>query len=309
MNFIILLKYMPNGLVSFSIILGTSSQLILLIEMFYQIQKHTKYLYQLSTFELPYISNSQEFNSFNVIWKDRDNRKHKKPLNPYSITFKQGMQQFKDKLRMRDHFITGKDELLYHDDIHKQMGYPLQLHEICANFIVLCYGQIQFRHHNWPYLDWYLRKAIEILHSHERREESEMELYCGLKRVRLENIKEIKSGNFISHVSISDDIQVTKMFRSNQGCFLHFHPSMRRAFSIQTWNAKVGSEAEYTQMILLTCVLYDQYIQQIMQISAMWNHSIDLNLIYAILLSAQEKIALTIEYLSAFEEWKCNQII
>ncbi|ETN98639.1 hypothetical protein RFI_38853, partial [Reticulomyxa filosa] len=148
-----------------------------------------------------------------------------------------------------------------------------------------------------------------------------------------------------SHVSTSDDIQVAQMYRSHQGCILHFHPSMRRAFSIQNcdvswispfkhereilfarsftvsykdeklykeeyaWNAKVESEDEYTQMILLTWVKYDQYIQQTMQISAMWNYSIDLNLIFTILQfvqgkSVQEKIAQTIEYLSIFETWK-----
>ncbi|ETO33262.1 hypothetical protein RFI_03843 [Reticulomyxa filosa] len=49
------------------------------------------------------------------------------------------------------------------------------------------------------------------------------------KCMRLENIKEIKFGFFISHVNTSDDIQVTKIYRSDRGCILHFHPSMRRA--------------------------------------------------------------------------------
>ncbi|ETO03724.1 hypothetical protein RFI_33678 [Reticulomyxa filosa] len=57
-------------------------------------------------------------------------------------------------------------------------------------------------------------------------------------------------------------------------------------------------------MILLTWVLYDQYIQQAMQISAMWNHSIDLNLIYTILLNVNEEIAPTNKFLSAFEAWR-----
>ncbi|ETO03413.1 hypothetical protein RFI_33997 [Reticulomyxa filosa] len=71
-----------------------------------------------------------------------------------------------------------------------------------------------------------------------------------------------------------------------------------------SWNAKVESEDEYTQMILLTWVRYDQYIQQTMQISAMWNHQIDFNLIYTILQSVRGEIDQTIEYLSIFETWK-----
>ncbi|ETO02259.1 hypothetical protein RFI_35177 [Reticulomyxa filosa] len=84
------IKHMPNGLVSFSIILGTSAQWIVMIEMIYQI----------------------EFNSFHVIWKSIDNTTHKEPLNPYSITFKQGIQHVQHKLQMRSHFIDGTDELI-----------------------------------------------------------------------------------------------------------------------------------------------------------------------------------------------------
>ncbi|ETO21934.1 hypothetical protein RFI_15269, partial [Reticulomyxa filosa] len=178
-------------------------------------------------------------------------------------------------------------------------------------------------------------------HSHERREESEMELYCGLKNVRLENIKEIKFGFFISHVSTSDDIQVAQTFRSAQGCILHFHPSMRRSNQIpscdaswispfkrereilfsrssinsffdekiykeeHSWNAKVESEDEYTQIILLTWTLYDQYIQQTMQISAMWDHVIDLNLIFSVLIGHSNRdINEAFKILFEFEEWK-----
>ncbi|ETO36316.1 hypothetical protein RFI_00746, partial [Reticulomyxa filosa] len=180
-----------------------------------------------------------------------------------------------------------------------------------------------------------------ILHLHERREEDEMELYCGLKNVRLENIKEIKFGFFISHVSTSDDIQVAQMYRSHQGCILHFHPSMRRSHGIRScdiswispfkhereilfersrlssvadektqkelcsWNAKVESEDEYTQMILLTWVKYDQYIQQTMQISAIWCYFIDLNLVYVALdYCCRGDIRKTIALLFEFEEWK-----
>ncbi|ETO10307.1 hypothetical protein RFI_27070, partial [Reticulomyxa filosa] len=184
--------------------------------------------------------------------------------------------------------------------------------------------------------------AIQILHKHERREESEMELYCGLKGVRFENIeKEIKSGFFISHVSTSDDIRVAKMYRSDQGCILHFHSSMIRSSKIPScdvswispfehereilfarsmispannekthkeqyaWNAKVESEDGYTQMILLTWTPYDQCIQQIIQISAIWNHKIDFNLIYvALSYECEGDIKKTFELLSEFEKWK-----
>ncbi|ETO34641.1 hypothetical protein RFI_02449 [Reticulomyxa filosa] len=227
------------------------------------------------------------------------------------------------------------------------MGYPLQLWNICA-ILLYCgkscnvqfnYDQIQFRHDNWPYFDSYLQDAICILNLCERREESEMELYYGLKNVRLENIKEIKFGIFISHVSTSDDIEVAQMYRGDRGCILHFHPSMRRAFSINScgvswispfkhereilfarsqicshndkktdkeqyaWSVKVESEDEYTQMILLTWEKYDQYIQQTMQISAMWNFKIDLNLVYVVIGYLAGDFN-PIELLFEFEQWK-----
>ncbi|ETO03394.1 hypothetical protein RFI_34016, partial [Reticulomyxa filosa] len=70
------------------------------------------------------------------------------------------------------------------------------------------------------------------------------------------------------------------------------------------WNAKVESEDEYTQMILLTWVRYDQYIQQTMQISAMWNHSIDFNLIYVALCWCKKDINKAHELLFKFEQWR-----
>ncbi|ETO02711.1 hypothetical protein RFI_34702 [Reticulomyxa filosa] len=70
------------------------------------------------------------------------------------------------------------------------------------------------------------------------------------------------------------------------------------------WNAKVESEDEYTQMILLTWVRYDQYIQQTMQISAMWDHQIDFNLIYTALILCEKDVNLTIKLLFKFEQWK-----
>ncbi|ETO01510.1 hypothetical protein RFI_35930 [Reticulomyxa filosa] len=192
--------------------------------------------------------------------------------------------------------------------------------------ILTILDDLKILHYLWPYLDIFLQEAIYILNKHERVEESEMELYCGLKGVRLENIKEIKQGFFISHVSTSDDIEVAKIYRSNQGCILHFHPSMRRPCNIlyreylhsnmnvkfclqetvykeqAAWSAKIESEDECTQMILLTWTRYDQYVQQTMQISEMWNHTIDPNIIYKILLEGG--ITLINYYLSFFESWR-----
>ncbi|ETO02628.1 hypothetical protein RFI_34790 [Reticulomyxa filosa] len=57
-------------------------------------------------------------------------------------------------------------------------------------------------------------------------------------------------------------------------------------------------------MILLTWVLYDQYIQQTMQISAMWNHQIDANLIYLLLSTVQGGIDEVNKGLYLFQVWK-----
>ncbi|ETN98244.1 hypothetical protein RFI_39266, partial [Reticulomyxa filosa] len=46
------------------------------------------------------------------------------------------------------------------------------------------------------------------------------------------------------------------------------------------------------------------YIQQTMQISAMWNHSINFNLIYVALNLCGKDVNLTIQLLFAFEQWK-----
>ncbi|ETO01176.1 hypothetical protein RFI_36264, partial [Reticulomyxa filosa] len=45
------------------------------------------------------------------------------------------------------------------------------------------------------------------------------------------------------------------------------------------------------------------YIQQTMQISAMWNHQIDATLIYVVLNSTNGDIDKTIEVLFKFEQW------
>ncbi|ETO36996.1 hypothetical protein RFI_00065 [Reticulomyxa filosa] len=255
-----------------------------------------------------------------------------------------------DKLILNDKILTILKELkiLYHNNIHKQMGYPLQLYHICA-IVLYCSkscntgfssDQINFKHDRWTCLDMYLHAAITILHNYERREESNIDLYSGLKQVRLEDITKIEAGYFVSHVSTSDDLQVAKMYRSDRGCILHFHPSMRRAFGIKScdvswiseykhereilfarsitcynsvkdghkgialWNAKIESEDEDTQMILLTWTEYDEYLQQTMEISAIWGHCIDLNLIYVLAKHNQDDINEIHEYLSDFCTWK-----
>ncbi|ETO26587.1 hypothetical protein RFI_10546 [Reticulomyxa filosa] len=245
-------------------------------------------------------------------------------------------EQDVNKLILNDEILTILNEvkILYRDDIHKQMGYPLQLHQICA--ILLYCGkpcnvqfskdQIQFQHYKWSFLDRSLQGAISILNSHERREEESIDLYCGLATVRLENIKEIKQGFFISHVSTSDDIQVAQIYRSDRGCAIHscdvswispFEHEREILFSRSnsaqfldeknkektTWNARIENENENTQMILLTWTVYDEFIQQTVRISKMWNHAIDLNLIYVISLLQKDEDA-TVVHLSLFEEWR-----
>ncbi|ETO33528.1 hypothetical protein RFI_03574, partial [Reticulomyxa filosa] len=73
-----------------------------------------------------------EFNSFHVIWKDISNKTHNEPLNPYSITFKQGIQYIKDKLQMRSHFMLGADELIYFES--EMNNSDLLLHDIYKDF-------------------------------------------------------------------------------------------------------------------------------------------------------------------------------
>ncbi|ETO08637.1 hypothetical protein RFI_28752 [Reticulomyxa filosa] len=260
-----------------------------------------------------------------------------------------------DELIVNDNILTILNEIkkLYHNDIHKHMGYPLQLYHICA-ILLYCekecsiefiYNQIQFRHKKWIWFDICLYECISILNHHERREESEMELYCGLKRVRLENIEKCpKAGYFISYLITSDNLQFEQICRSDQGCILHFHPSMRRAPGIgscdiswiipykkkgeilfsrsiwaygydeniykqfASWNAKIEYEDEKTQTILLTWAVYDQFIDKILQISAIWNHSIDLNLIYLILhRCCSGNINETHDIMSTFQEWMANE--
>ncbi|ETO26722.1 hypothetical protein RFI_10410 [Reticulomyxa filosa] len=153
-----------------------------------------------------------------------------------------------------------------------------------------------------------------------------MELYCGLKGVRFENIeKEIKFGYFISHVSTSDDIQVATRFRNDHGCILPFHPSMRRAFGIFSCDVSwislfkhereilfarsflnfIDDEKTHKEAILWNAkTQYDEHIQQIVRVNEMFNYSIDFNLIYFILKFSKRNMNQVSEYLFKFEKWK-----
>ncbi|ETO01220.1 hypothetical protein RFI_36219 [Reticulomyxa filosa] len=230
---------------------------------------------------------------------------------------------------------------VYRSDVHRHMGYPLELHHICA-ILLYCgkscsvkfsYDQMNFKHFRWLKLDSYLQSAITILSKHERREESEMELYCELKNVKFANIGEINAGYFISYVSTTDILQDTQTSQTDRRCILHFHPSMRRAKGIFScnvswilpfkdchvlfsrphvedlryiliqWYARVESENENTQVILLTWTYYDNLIRSVMRVSTVLNHSLDLNLISMVLINQKSINAATL-LLSSFEKWK-----
>ncbi|ETO11525.1 hypothetical protein RFI_25851, partial [Reticulomyxa filosa] len=222
---------------------------------------------------------------------------------------------------------------VYRSDVHRHMGYPLELHHICA-ILLYCgkscsakfsYDQMNFKHFRWIKLDSYLQSAITILSKHERREESEMELYCELKNFKFANIDEISAGYFISYIH--------KHLKLIRRCILHFHPSMRRAKKIFScdvswilpfkdchvlfsrphvenlyyifiqWYARVESENENTQVILLTWKYYDAFIRSVMRVSTVLNHSLDLNLINMVLIN-QGSINNATLLLSSFEKWK-----
>ncbi|ETO23053.1 hypothetical protein RFI_14130 [Reticulomyxa filosa] len=278
--------------------------------------------------------------------KEEDQEKIKKDI--------QYDKQNADQLILDDTILTILKEVkqLYHCHTHKQMGYPLQLHHVCA-ILLYCakecnfafsYDQIQFRHYKWLYFDSYLCEAIKICSLHERREESRIDLYCGLKEVRLESIhKEIKTGYFISYVSTSDDLEIAKAFQGEQGCILHFHPSMRRAphifccdvswispfkhereilfsrsstdsithkdtqdRSLSSWNAVIEAEDNNTQVILLTWAEYDRFLQQVFQINSTWGRAFNLNIIYLIFTIFGSDIENAVALLSFFKEWSAQ---
>ncbi|ETO22586.1 hypothetical protein RFI_14607 [Reticulomyxa filosa] len=92
------------------------------------------------------------------------------------------------------------------------------------------------------------------------------------------------------------------LFSRSWVSFIHDEKAHKELLS---WNAKVESEDEYTQMILLTWVKYDQYIQQTMQISVIYNHYVDLNLIYVVLnYYCEGNMKKALSLLFEFERWK-----
>ncbi|ETO07258.1 hypothetical protein RFI_30134 [Reticulomyxa filosa] len=125
-----------------------------------------------------------------------------------------------NELILNDKLLTILNELkiLFHDDTHKQMGYPLQLHQICAILLYCKSYNIQFN-------------ICVMLYTFYINMKSETELYCGLKNVRLENIKEIKK-DFISHVSTFDDIQVVKI--AQRYLAVMYHSNMNVKFCLQS---------------------------------------------------------------------------
>ncbi|ETO07198.1 hypothetical protein RFI_30192 [Reticulomyxa filosa] len=222
----------------------------------------------------------------------------------------------------------------YHLYIHKHMGYPLQLHHICALILHSELGeQMQDQHHKWPFFEAHLQEAINILYRHERREEDDMELYYNSnrkKRVR-EIINKIKLGYFPYYINASDSFQINT---TEQEYILHFHPSMRRASNIascnptwlfpdkyrheilfertdkkqQVFDAKVENEDEFIQMILLTPTTYGQFIQPIEWISNILDYPTDFNLIYLASKMFDGNTNRAISVLSRFETWKKKDV-
>ncbi|ETO07217.1 hypothetical protein RFI_30177 [Reticulomyxa filosa] len=219
----------------------------------------------------------------------------------------------------------------------------LNLHHICA-ILLYCgkscgvefsYDQMDFKHYVWIYLDRYLQSAVAILCTHERREESNMDLYCELKGMKFENINELSAGYFVSYVSATNVLQDTQTSQTDQRCILHFHPSMRRAdgifscnvswilpfkhchiiFSrpytnvtneyktVPQWYPRVESENDNTQVILLTSRVYDRVIRPAMKICTLWNYSIDINLV-GLLLRIIRSTSVVTSMLLSFDEWK-----
>ncbi|ETO27414.1 hypothetical protein RFI_09717 [Reticulomyxa filosa] len=113
--------------------------------------------------------------------------------------------------------------------------------------------------------------------------ESETKLYCGLKG--------------ISPFKHEREISFARSFVSGYDKETTYKGQI-------VWSAKIESEDEYTQMILLTWTRYDQYIEQIMKISAILNHAIAPNIIYAALLEG--KITLNKKKKEFIERRCCN---
>ncbi|ETO06956.1 hypothetical protein RFI_30436, partial [Reticulomyxa filosa] len=68
-----------------------------------------------------------EFNSFRVIWEVKNLKIHKEPLNPYSMTLKQGLQKMKDKLlQIAGDAMSGKEEVIALDCDFNKCQPPIQ---------------------------------------------------------------------------------------------------------------------------------------------------------------------------------------
>ncbi|ETO09894.1 hypothetical protein RFI_27483 [Reticulomyxa filosa] len=251
----------------------------------------------------------------------------------------------KYKLILDDSVLTilRQVKCIYHSPIHKHMGYPLTLHHICALLLyckkscrIQCINdQACFNYYEWKNFDWFLYNAIVILSRHERKEEIEDELYCGINGKRFGDITaEIKPGYFIFPVITTNHMEIAQFCQGDKGCIVKFHPSMRRSRFISSanvswlfptqfhqtilfartgpntnekteelflWNARIENEDKKTQTILLTWAIYDKYIKQVIEISSLWNHVVDLNFIFFMLLSYKDKDTI-IKYLSYFEK-------
>ncbi|ETO06898.1 hypothetical protein RFI_30492 [Reticulomyxa filosa] len=57
-----------------------------------------------------YFDVEQEFNSFQIIWKDKFMQTFREPLNPYSMTMRQGLENLEDKLLRKEQVFFGVDE-------------------------------------------------------------------------------------------------------------------------------------------------------------------------------------------------------
>ncbi|ETO36706.1 hypothetical protein RFI_00355 [Reticulomyxa filosa] len=243
-------------------------------------------------------------------------------------------------------FLT-MDEIkeLYYHELHKYMGYPLQLHHLCALLLYCnesCYAafisdQMQFKYKKWSYLDWYLQEAIRILHKYERIEETDTNLYC---KVKLRQYKQkFKPGYFTTYVSVSDFREDEDT--SDDEMILYFHYSMRRAPDIAscclswispnngnrivfarsfkaidkvqqkddekqfTFNVKVDMRE---QKAFLTSAKYDYFKRLAIQIKKGKHFFDDMNLIYLISKEFQANTEENFLNLSLLEEWEKDNI-
>ncbi|ETO09880.1 hypothetical protein RFI_27497, partial [Reticulomyxa filosa] len=72
-----------------------------------------------------YIQYYNKINKTHAKWAYGYMLTYKEPLNPYSMTLKQGIQHFKDKLQKIERFIHGKDKLIYFKCEFDKCGPPI----------------------------------------------------------------------------------------------------------------------------------------------------------------------------------------